>query len=126
MRTTLAAIAVGGALGALARFGLTRAFPAAPGGFPWATWSINVGGCLLIGVLMAWLAAVTAPAWVRPLLGIGVLGGFTTFSAHTGDAIMLVHTGHPVVAAVYVAATLVGALLAVFAGSQLTRKVLRT
>lgn len=120
------AVAAGGAIGALARYGLTRAFPPVPGGFPWATWSINVGGCLLIGALMAWLSAKAAPRWVRPLLGIGVLGGFTTFSTYTVDAIQLVHTGHPYRALVYVLSTLLAALIAVFIGSQLTRKALRT
>lgn len=125
MPTILIAISAGGVAGALARHGLSVAFPAPSGGFPWATWGINVGGCLLIGVLTAWLAATAAPAWVRPLLGIGFLGGFTTFSTYAVESLLLTRSGHPYLALVYVTATLIGALAAVYTGSRLTRSVLK-
>ncbi|ADD45502.1 fluoride efflux transporter CrcB [Stackebrandtia nassauensis] len=124
MRVTLAAVSAGGVIGALARFGLTQAFPARDDGFPWGIWFINVIGCLLIGVLMAWLSTKAAPNWVRPLLGVGVLGGFTTFSAYSVDAVRLVDAGRPLLALTYVLTTVLGALVAVFAGSRLTRRIL--
>lgn len=75
---------------------------------------------------MAWLSAKTAPHWLRPLLGIGVLGGYTTFSTFTMEALRLGLAGRPLLAVVYVFATLLGVLTAVFLGSRLTRKVLNT
>lgn len=82
----LGAIAAGGVLGGLARAGVQAAFPYAPTGFPWATFGINLTGCLLIGVLMAVIGARPVHPLVRPFLGVGVLGGFTTFSAYAVDA----------------------------------------
>ena len=73
--------ALGGALGALARWGVAEALPASPGGWPWATLLVNLTGCLLLGVLLAVLAARSPePAWPRPFLAVGVLGGYTTYS----------------------------------------------
>jgi CrcB protein len=77
----LGSIAVGGVVGSLARYGLGVIFPRDPGEWPWATWGINTAGCLLIGVLMVLLSDMgTGHRLLRPFLGVGVLGGFTTFS----------------------------------------------
>src|SRR4051794_14883819 len=77
-------IAAGGALGSLARWGLNEALPQEGGRFPWATFAENVGGCLVLGVLMVFLLDVWRPTrYGRPFLAIGVLGGFTTFSTYT-------------------------------------------
>lgn len=120
----LAVIAAGGALGALARHGVQTALPAAPGGFPWATFLVNVSGCLLIGVLMVVITEVrTAHRLVRPFLGVGVLGGYTTFSTYVVDTQRTVAAGAPATALVYLGATLAAALLAVAAGVRLTRRV---
>ncbi|MDX3109739.1 fluoride efflux transporter CrcB [Nonomuraea angiospora] len=120
----LAAIAAGGALGALARFGLQAALPAGPADFPWATFLINVSGCLLIGVLMVVITEVRpAHRLVRPFLGVGVLGGFTTFSTYAVDIQRAVEAGAPLTGLVYLAATLVAALAAVVAGMWLTRRI---
>jgi CrcB protein len=81
----LGAIAAGGVLGALSRAGIQAAFPHPPTGFPWATFGINLAGCLLIGVLMAVIGARPTGPLVRPFLGVGVLGGFTTFSTYVVD-----------------------------------------
>src|SRR5262245_19731321 len=82
----LAVIAVGGGLGALARYGLTRLLPAEPRTFPWATFLTNIAGCLLIGVLMVLISQVwSAHPLVRPFFGVGVLGGFTTFSTYAEE-----------------------------------------
>ncbi|MER7458684.1 fluoride efflux transporter CrcB [Micromonospora sp. NPDC126480] len=113
----LGAVAVGGALGALARAGLGYAFPPGPAGFPWATFTVNLSGCLLIGVLMALLARrAGGPALARPFLGVGVLGGYTTFSTYAVEARQLLAAGATTTALAYLAATLTGALLAVWAG----------
>ncbi len=115
---TPALISVGGGLGAGARYGLELLV--AP---PWGTLLINVVGCFLIGVLMAFVADGTAPAWARPLLGVGVLGGFTTFSAYTVDARAFLISHEYRQAAVYLCGTIVLAMVAVFAGSAMTRGV---
>lgn len=124
--TVLAAISAGGVLGALARYGLTVAFPAAPGRFPWATFGVNVSGCLLIGVLMVLVTDVwTGRRHLRPFLGVGVLGGYTTFSTYIVDLQRLVGAGAAATALAYLAGTLVAALVAVWLGSAATRAVLR-
>lgn len=118
----LAVIAVGGGLGALARYGLAEVMPTAPGRFPWATFLANVGGCLLIGVLMVLITEVwSAHRLVRPFLGVGFLGGFTTFSTYAEETRTLLTPSSVVLAFTYLAGTLVAALLAVIAGVWLTR-----
>ncbi|MEU8261870.1 CrcB family protein [Micromonospora sp. NPDC048999] len=120
----LGAIAAGGVLGALARAGLQAAFPHPPTGFPWATFGINVVGSLLIGALMAVLTVRPAGPLVRPFLGVGVLGGFTTFSTYVVDTQRAAAAGAPGTALAYLAATLVGALLAVWAGDAVAGRLL--
>ncbi|WP_329091038.1 fluoride efflux transporter CrcB [Actinomadura citrea] len=122
----LAAIAAGGALGALARYGLGSAFPYRAGEFPWAVFWVNVSGCLLIGVLMVLVTETwRAHRLVRPFLGVGVLGGFTTFSTYVVDVQELVDHGAPLVAPAYLAGTLAAALTAVYAGVRVTRLTTR-
>ncbi|TMR08522.1 fluoride efflux transporter CrcB [Nonomuraea turkmeniaca] len=122
----LAAIAAGGALGALARYAVQSAVPAAPGGFPWATFWVNVSGCLLIGVLMVVITEVRpAHRLVRPFLGVGVLGGYTTFSTYVVDIQRVVAAGAPVTGLAYLAGTMAAALAAVAAGMWLTRRIAR-
>ena len=121
-----AAVAAGGAVGALGRHLLVTAWPQPAGGFPWATLVVNLTGCAAIGVLMATLAGLTAPhRWARPFLGTGVLGGFTTFSAYAVEARALLEAGRAGVAATYVLVTLVGALAAVWLGMLVVRGVRR-
>ncbi|SCG42403.1 FluC/FEX family fluoride channel [Micromonospora coxensis] len=120
----LGAIAVGGVLGALARAGLQAALPHSPTGFPWATFAVNVTGCLLIGALTAVLDRRRVPPLTRPFLGVGVLGGFTTFSAYVVDVHAALAAGAPVTALAYLAATLVAGLLAVLAGDALAARAL--
>lgn len=118
----LLVIALGGGLGAVSRYGILRWLPTAPGHFPWATFAINVLGCLLIGVLLVLITEVwTAHPLVRPFLGVGVLGGFTTFSTYAVEFGELLRPGSVVVAAAYLAGTLVCALLAVLVGVAVTR-----
>ncbi|MGW5555687.1 fluoride efflux transporter FluC [Micromonospora sp. NPDC003944] len=124
--TTLATIATGGVLGALARAGLQHAVPHPPTGFPWATFTINTFGCLLIGVLMAVLGHLDGGhPLTRPFLGVGVLGGFTTFSTYAVDIHQALVAGAPGTAVAYLAATVLGALVAVGVGDAATAGLLR-
>ena len=114
--------AVGGALGALARWGLATALPSSPGGWPWATLLVNLTGCLLLGVLLgAVFARFPGRAWLRPLLGTGVCGGYTTYSTFAVDVVRLVDDGAAGIAAGYVLASVAGGLLATAVGVQLGR-----
>ncbi len=122
----LASIACGGSLGASARFGLTAAFPHPPDGLPWATLSINTSGCLLIGAVMVLVTEVwSEQRLLRPFLGVGVLGGYTTFSTYTVDIQHALAAGAPTTALTHLGVTLVAAMLAVLTGSVATGKFLR-
>jgi fluoride exporter len=116
--------ALGGALGALARWGLAEAFPSSPTGLPWATLAVNLAGCLLLGVLTAVLAA-RAPAnpWARPFLGVGLLGGFTTYSTFAVEVVLLADAGAEVTAAVYVLVSVLGGVAAAAVGTLAGRSV---
>lgn len=112
-----AAVAVGGALGALGRHGLDLALPARTGGLPWATFLINASGCLVIGALVVLLTEVwTAPPLTRPFLATGLLGGYTTFSTYTVQVQQLLVGGHVGTALGYLFGTLAAALAATWAG----------
>jgi CrcB protein len=122
----LGVIAVGGGIGALARYGIELLLPTVPGGLPWGTFTINVSGCLLIGVLMVLVTDVcTNRPLLRPFVGVGVLGGFTTFSTYANEVRGLLTPGSVPLAAAYLAGTLAGALLAVLLGMAVTTAVLR-
>ena len=108
----LGVVALGGAVGALARYGLSVAFPDPASGFPWTIFAVNVAGCFL-------LALLPASGFVRrhpprpPRLGTRVLGGFTTPSTYAEQCRALVRSGHPATAALYVVGTLAACLVAV-------------
>ena len=120
------AVAAGGAIGALARYGISLAWPAPPGTFPWTTFLINVVGCALMGVLMVLTVEVfSAHRLIRPFAGTGILGGFTTFSTYAVETDRLVAVGAPRTGLVYLAATPVAALAAVWVAAVLTRAVIR-
>jgi CrcB protein len=115
-------IAVGGAVGGAARWAMNEAIPPTPGRFPWSTFIENVAGCLLLAALLVLLVEVLQPhRYVRPFLGVGVLGGFTTFSTYTNDARLLLADGYVPTALVYLVATLVAGLLATWLGLTLAR-----
>ncbi|MEX5720857.1 fluoride efflux transporter FluC [Geodermatophilus maliterrae] len=114
--------ALGGALGALARWGAAEALPHSPGGWPWATLLVNLTGCLLIGVLTGVLAARRPePAWARPFLAVGVLGGYTTYSAFAVEVVGLTGAGAVARAGGYVLVSVLGGVLAVAAGVRAVR-----
>jgi CrcB protein len=113
--------ALGGALGALARWGLAEALPS-PGGWPWATLLVNLTGCLLLGALLAVLATRSPePSWARPFLGVGVLGGYTTYSTFAVQVVDLVDGGALLLAAGYVLVSVVGGIAAVALGAGTVR-----
>ena len=121
---TLAVISLGGVVGALARYQVGRTWPAPPTGFPWATAAINVSGCLLIGLLLGALRQrPRAHPLLRPFLGTGILGGYTTFSTYSVDLHRLLDAGRPGTAAAYLLGTLAAALTAAAAGAGLARRL---
>lgn len=108
----LAAVAVGGAVGALARWGLTEALPADADAFPWSTFAINVVGSFALALLPAF-AVVRRRRALAVGLGPGVLGGFTTLSAYSEQARALLDHGRTGTAALYLVGTLGACLVAV-------------
>lgn len=116
-RDVLAVIAVGGAVGAGLRHGVSSALPRAAGDFPWATLIVNVTGCLALGALMVVLLATRPHArYLRPLLGVGLLGGWTTFSTYALEARDLLAGGHGGTAAAYLLGSVAAGLGAVQLG----------
>jgi CrcB protein len=116
-RWVLAVIAVGGVIGAELRYGVGILIPPGARSMPWATFLVNVLGGFGIGVLMAVLGrAPHRHALLRPFLGVGVLGGFTTFSTYSTDVYRLIDVGRPELALGYAALTLFAALAATVAG----------
>lgn len=120
----VAAVSAGGVLGALARYGLSVAWPHRSGELAWSTLVTNVSGCLLMGVLMVVVAEVyPRRRLLRPFLGAGVLGGYTTFSTYVVDAGHNATAGTAVTGLAYFFATVIGALVAVWAGATGTARV---
>lgn len=120
----LAAVAVGGIAGTCARAAVAQAWPTVPGRFPWGTFAVNLGGSFLLGLIMVLLLERLQPhRLVRPLLATGVCGAFTTFSTLVVEADLLVRAGDAGLAAGYLAATLVGGLAALVAGSAAGRRL---
>ncbi len=118
--------AAGGALGAGARHLVNVTIGSGPGGsFPWATLTVNVVGCFLMGVLIEALALrFSASLDARTFLATGVLGGFTTFSAFSLDFAYLVQRGDLMTGMIYVVCSVLLSIAAVFAGLALMRAVL--
>jgi CrcB protein len=120
----LGAIALGGVLGSEARYGLTVVFPEGTG-VPWTTLAINVVGCLVMGVLMVVVRRVAARApLLRPFAGVGVLGGFTTFSTYAVGVERLLAGAAPASALIYLALTPLLAVPAVAVGDRAGRALL--
>ena len=123
----IGAVAVGGAVGACARYGLSVAFPdpSDGAGFPWTIFAINVAGCLVLATLPA-IGAVRRRVLLPPLLGTGVLGGFTTLSTYAEQSRALLAAGNTGLAAAYVVGTLAACLLAVALADRLSTLASRT
>lgn len=118
------AIAAGGALGGAARYGVNTVLPAGSSGFPWSTFVENTTGSFVLAALMVYLMDVWPPnRYLRPFLGVGVLGGFTTFSAYTSETRALLQDGHAPTALLYLFASPALGALAAFAGITTARAV---
>lgn len=118
-------VMAGGAIGAGARYLTGRAMLGAFGpDYPWGTLTVNLLGGMLMGLLAGTLArsAVAGEPW-RLLLGVGVLGGFTTFSAFSLETMLMIERGDWGVALGYIAVSVIGSVVALFAGLALVRAV---
>ncbi|WP_299191380.1 fluoride efflux transporter CrcB [uncultured Erythrobacter sp.] len=116
-------VALGGAVGAVARYQLGRAVTHIAGpntGFPWATLSANIIGSLAMGLLAGWLARHTSGGEsseaLRLLIGVGLLGGFTTFSAFSLEMMLLIERGSSALAFSYALVSVVAGLAALYIG----------
>ena len=120
---TYLAVAIGGALGALSRYIVDRYIEAREFGvFPWATFTINVSGCFLVGLVIAALVdSLEAPAWLRVGLVMGVLGGFTTFSTFSQETFDLLDEGRIATGMTYAVGSVTLGVLGVLFGSRLGR-----
>jgi len=116
-------VAIGGSLGASARYGVNVLFARLFGSsFPWHTLLGNILGCLIMGVLTELMALkLNVSQEVRAMLTTGVLGGFTTFSAFSLDVALLVERKAMLAAGSYVASSVLLSLIGVFAGLHLAR-----
>jgi CrcB protein len=120
----LAAIFAGGALGALARVGLTLAFPDATAGWPWAVFAINVSGSFLLGYLVTRLQErLPQSTYRRPLAGTGFCGAYTTFSTMQVELLKMLDHQRYGLAAGYAATSILAGYLAVWTGTTLVRRV---
>lgn len=117
-------VMAGGAVGSGLRFGLSRAVPWVTGAWPWATFAANVLGSLLMGILAFWLVRKGAEGeQARLLIGVGLLGGFTTFSAFSLEIAQMIDRGQMATAFGYAIASVLLALTAIFAGMALAKTV---
>lgn len=120
-------VALGGASGAVLRFHAGRLIGGIFGlntAFPWGTFSINFIGSLAMGLLAGWLArhGTGGEAW-RVFIGVGVLGGFTTFSAFSLESALLIERGLITSAVLYVAGSVFAGITGLFIGLYITRAV---
>jgi CrcB protein len=115
-------VALGGAAGSVLRYHAGRLMtwwlgPQGVTAFPWATLTVNVAGSLAMGLLAGWLARYGSggETW-RLLLGVGLLGGFTTFSAFSLELMVLVERGQPALAVTYAGVSVLAGLAALYVG----------
>lgn len=115
-------VAVGGAIGGGVRYLISVLLPHSADAFPWSTFLVNVIGCFLLGLLMVLITEVRrVHRYVRPLLGVGFLGGFTTFSTYILDANALIADGHAALAMIYLLGSVLAGLLAATVGMAAAR-----
>jgi fluoride exporter len=123
-RRELAAIFCGGIVGALARTGLSQAFPIAPGHWPWPTFAVNIVGAFMLGYFVTRLQErLPTSAYRRPFLGTGVCGALTTFSTMQVELYGMVQADRWGLAAGYAAASIAAGFLALAGAVALVRRV---
>ena len=121
-RRELAAIFLGGAIGAPARYGLAQALPHDAGSWPWATFVVNVAGAVALGYLTTRLQERLPPsAYRRPLLGTGLCGALTTFSTMQVELVQMLDDGRAGLAAGYAAASMAAGVLAIAVAMNFVR-----
>ena len=122
--SVLAAIAVGGALGAPARYGLAQVIHTAVYTFPWATFWTNISGSFALGAILVLISERFPPSrYWRPFVATGFLGAYTTYSTFAVETDLLIKNGHASSGLAYAAASLVAGFLAVWAGIWAARAV---
>jgi CrcB protein len=116
-------VALGGGVGAMLRYLVGRWSLVQVGpGLPFGTWIVNITGALAMGLLAGWLARIDEGGeHLRLLLGVGVLGGFTTFSAFSLEVVNMLIRGDLGLAAAYAVSSVAGSVLALFAGLMIVR-----
>jgi CrcB protein len=120
----LALVALGGAVGSLARYAVGRVMgPQADVTVPWHTFAVNVTGAFAIGLLLVVAARSGWPGWWRPLIAVGVLGGYTTFSTYSLEVVELALRGNGVLAAGYALGSLAMGVAACGLGIALGRSL---
>ena len=120
----LAAVFAGGALGAVARAALGTLAVADPATWPWPTFAVNIVGAFLVGYFTTrLLERLPLSSYRRPLLGTGLCGGLTTFSAMQVETLKMIEHGHWALATAYTVTSIVLGLLAVQVATAMVRRV---
>jgi len=120
----LAAIALGGVIGAAARYAVAEIVPVADDGFPTATFVVNVVGCFLLGFVVVLSVDRLPPSrYLRPFVATGIMGAFTTFSTFAVETVLLVDRDRAALAVTYVASTLATGLVAAWLGVVAARSL---
>ena len=113
----LGTIAVGGALGALARYGISRWIHVAKGTFPWATFVTNLSGAFILGLfLTVAISRFSDRRFLRPFFAIGFLGAFTTFSTMAVETVTLIKDGDALLGVTYLVVSIVAGLVLAYSG----------
>jgi CrcB protein len=122
--SVLAAIALGAALGAPARYGMAQIIHVTKDSFPWATFWTNISGSFALGLLLALILERFPPTrYLRPFIATGFLGAYTTYSTFAVETDLLIKDGHTPIGLAYAAASLVGGFGAVWVGIWAARTV---
>lgn len=122
----VASLAIGGSLGAVARYAISLGLPTETGRFPLGTFVINISGSFVLGFLLITLIEqFPLGRLARPVIGTGFIGAYTTFSTFMVEAVLLVRAGKPEIALAYLAGSVVAGLFAVWFGMLSARVVLR-
>jgi CrcB protein len=118
----IVAIAIGGALGALARYSVTRIIAVPPHGFPWATFWTNMSGAFVLGFFLTFVLERLPPTrYLRPFFAVGFLGSYTTFSTLATETVVLLKDGYVVLGIGYTLASVGLGLVLAYLGIALAR-----